>query len=57
MNKESMKRKHMEESNVILQNRLNNKTSDQPLFSGNVEKINQRKDTLKDKLLNQLKGK
>ena len=57
MNKESMKRKHMEESNVILQNRLSNKTSDQPLFSGNVEKINQRKDTLKDKLINQLKGK
>ena len=57
MNKESMKRKHMEESNVILQNRLSNKTSDQPLFSGNVEKINQIKDTLKDKLINQLKGK
>jgi hypothetical protein len=56
MNKESMKRKHMEESNVILQNRLNNKTSE-PLFSGNVEKSNQRKVILKDKLLNQLKGK
>jgi len=50
-----MKRKHMEESNVILQNRLNNKTSE-PLFSGNVEKSNQRKVILKDKLLNQLKG-
>lgn len=57
MNKESMKRKHMEESNVILQNRLSNKSSEQPLFSGNVEKINQRKDLLKDKLINQLKGK
>jgi hypothetical protein len=57
MNKESMKRKHMEESNVILQNRLSNKSSEQPLFSGNVEKINQKKDLLKDKLINQLKGK
>jgi hypothetical protein len=56
MNKELMKRKHMEESNVILQNRLNNKTA-QPVFSGNVEKSNQRKDLLKDKLINQLKGK
>jgi hypothetical protein len=57
MNKESMKRKHMEESNVILQNRLSNKSSEQPLFSGNVEKINQKKDLLKDKLINQLKCK
>jgi hypothetical protein len=56
MNKELMKRKHMEEANVILQNRLNNKTS-QPMFSGDVEKSNQRKDILKDKLINQLKGK
>ena len=56
MNKETMKRKHMEESNVILQNRLNNKSSE-PLFSGNVEKSNQRKDILKDRLINQLKGK
>jgi hypothetical protein len=51
-----MKIKHIEESNIILQNRLNNKTSDQPLFSGNVEKTNQRKNILKDKLINQLKG-
>jgi ribosomal protein L31E len=56
MNKELMKRKHMEESNVILQNRLNNKTSEQS-FSNNIEKSNQRKDLLKDKLINQLKGK
>jgi hypothetical protein len=56
MNKTILKRKHMEESNLILQNRLSNKTSE-PLFSGNVEKSNQRKDLLKDKLINQLKGK
>lgn len=55
MNKSVLKRKHMEEANLILQNRLNNKTSE-PLFSGNVEKSNQRKDILKDKLINQLKG-
>lgn len=57
MNKSVLKRKHMEEANLILQNRLSNKSSEQPLFSGNVEKSNQRKDMLKDKLINQLKGK
>jgi hypothetical protein len=57
MNKSVLKRKHMEEANLILQNRLSNKSSEQPLFSGNVEKSNQRKDLLKDKLINQLKGK
>ena len=46
----------MEESNVILQNRLNNKTSEQS-FSNNIENSNRRKDLLKDKLINQLKGK
>lgn len=56
MNKSVLKRKHMEESNVILQNRLSNKTSE-PSFSKNIEKTNQRKDILKDKLINQLKGK
>lgn len=56
MNKSVLKRKHMEESNLILQNRLNNKTSEQS-FSGNIDKSNQRKDLLKDKLINQLKGK
>ena len=56
MNKELMKRRHMEESNIILQNRLNNKTSE-PSFSKNIERTNQRKDILKDKLINQLKGK
>ena len=43
MNKSVLKRKHMEEANLILQNRLSNKSSEQPLFSGNVEKSNQRK--------------
>jgi hypothetical protein len=57
MNKSVLKIKHMEEANLILQNRLSNKSSEQPLFSGNIEKSNQRKDLLKDKLINQLKGK
>jgi hypothetical protein len=56
MNKSVLKRKHMEESNLILQNRLNNKTSE-PSFSKNIGNTNQRKDILKDKLINQLKGK
>jgi hypothetical protein len=56
MNKSVLKRKHMEESNLILQNRLSNKSSE-PSFSNNVERGNQRKDILKDKLFNQLKGK
>jgi|LakMenEpi03Aug12_release.lakeMendotaPanAssembly.Ray.scaffolds.fasta_scaffold3694181_1 hypothetical protein len=55
MNKNLMKRKHMEESNILLQNRLKEET-----YMGNT-KINIEKNTLKkefltNKLIGQLKN-
>ncbi len=50
MNKSQMKRKHMEESNIMLEKRLNQSNEKDV-----VVKDTSRKDILKDKLMKQLK--
>lgn len=50
MNKLEMKRKHIEEANILMEKRAKEKTVTQP-----VVKDTTRKDALKDRLMNQLK--
>ena len=55
MNKELMKRKHIEESNIIMQNRQKEEQD----FEKRRERIaaeNTKKEYLKDRLMNQLKS-
>ena len=54
MNKSLMKRKHMEESNILLQNRSTQKVDSQK-HKDDVELIKLKKSNLSDKLMNQIK--
>jgi hypothetical protein len=56
MNKDQMKRNHIEQSNILLQKRLEdekNQSKSKPVEVKSTFK----KDSLSDKLMNQLKGK
>jgi hypothetical protein len=50
MNKEQMKRKHIEEVNIMMEKRAN-----EPQIKVEVKRDTTRKDNLKEKLMNQLK--
>lgn len=50
MNKEQMKRKHIEEANILMEKRAN-----EPKVKDVVIRDTTRKDNLKEKLMNQLK--
>jgi hypothetical protein len=56
MNKDQMKRNHIEQSNILLQKRLEDEKNQSKSKPVEV-KSTFRKDSLSDKLMNQLKGK